>query len=257
MDGEAALGVVEIVQDETVSDDARGEKGVLALGHDLQPVRGIRSLDVDGDHAVARRVVVGQEIKTRSVVSEEAVVSIEFVQNGDDLPVEAGAFGPPQAQDVDAVPLVDALADREHRVAAIVGNLRAHQAVRKLGTCVDQRVGVLGGAERVVPDGHVLVDAALRGVGVRLGIAAVEEAPVVMGPGSLRVLDPAQVVVELLAAVHLHHVELPPVGARFREPVGEERAVFGERRHSHAGRAVLGEFVRIEQHFPAGRVLAR
>ena len=51
--------------------------------------------------------------------------------------------------------------------------------------------------------------------------------------------------------------ELPPVGARFGKPVGEQRAVFSERRHSDARRAVVGEFVRVEEHFPAGRVLAR
>ena len=158
---------------------------------------------------------------------------------------------------MDAVPLLGALADHEDRVAAVVGDLGSHHAVRELGVGVDQGVIVLGGPERVVPDGEVQVDAALCRVRIGLGIAAVEEAPVVVGPGSARELDPAEVVGELLAARDLHHVELPPVGARFAQPVGEQRAVLRECRHAHAGRAVLGQLVRVEQHLPAGRVLAR
>ena len=257
VDGEAALRVVEIAEDEAVPDDACDEQGVLALRDDLQPVAGIRAPDVDRHHPVARRVVVGQEVETLAVVAEEVVGGVELVEDGHDRPGEARRCRPPQVQHVDAVSLVGALADPEDRVAAVVGNLGVHHAVRELGVGVDQRVVVLRGPERVVPDGLVPVDAALGGAGVRLGVAAVEETAVVVGPGSARELDPAQVVVEFVAARDLHHVELPPVGARFSKRVGEERTVLGERRHADARGAVLGKFVRIEQHFPTGRVLAR
>ena len=89
VDGEAALRVVEIAEDEAVPDDARNEQGVLALRDDLQPVAGIRAPDVDRHHPVARRVVVGQEVETLAVVAEEVVGGVELVEDGHDLAVEA------------------------------------------------------------------------------------------------------------------------------------------------------------------------
>ena len=84
-----ALRVVEIAEDEAVPHDARDEQGVLGLRDDLQPVAGIRPPDVDRHHAVARRVVVGQEVEALAVVAQEVVGGVGLVEDGHDLAVEA------------------------------------------------------------------------------------------------------------------------------------------------------------------------
>jgi hypothetical protein len=60
---------------------------VVTLSHDRLPIRPHGIAGIDGDQAAARGVEIGLEPEDRTVVVDELISSVEFVQQLDNLRV--------------------------------------------------------------------------------------------------------------------------------------------------------------------------
>ncbi len=247
VDERPRVGVVQVAGDELVVDDADVLQHVGFLGDDRAPVRTRRSLRVDGDQTVARRVEVRQEVKHRPVVADERVAGVEIVEQPDHRAAESRRLWVDQIDIVDPVPLVGAVPYAHDPVAAIVRHRDPEAPLGLVRPLVDQPVLSLRRADAVVVQLLIAVRRLVRLPRLGLRIAAVEEAGPVMRPGSPREFDPPQVVAEVTARLHVADEELAPVRAAGRRRVDHPLAVLRKRETADRDRPVLRQLVRVQQ----------
>ena len=122
----------------------------------------------------------------------------------------------------------------------------AEPPLRLIGPGVDLHVGVLGLAE-LVPVQPLVDQLLLQRIG-GLGVAGVVQRLAVRRPGHPGELDPAQLVAELLRAVHAHHPPHPPVRAAVRDRVGQPPSVRRRAPACQGDRAVRRQRHGVDEH---------
>jgi hypothetical protein len=204
---------------------------------------GGRPARVDGDHPAARGVLVRLEPEDRPVVVDDAVLVLEVADQLDGGRVLAGV----QVLVEDAVLVVGPLGDGDDQVAAVVGDGAGELPLLLVGAFVDEPVLRLRGAEPVVVQLLVVVGPLQVLAGLRLGEAAVVEAPAVLRPRGARELDPAQVVLAVAAGLDVADLPLLPVGAGRGQAVGEPFPVVADGGAGQGDGAVGRQRVGVEQ----------
>ncbi len=242
-DLDLGVGVLEVLDDQAVVDDAHPFERLGRLRDHLPPALARRLPRVDRDDAAARRAVVGLEPEDRAFVAEEQVGGVEAVEQPGDRGVRHR-----EVQEGDTVLDLGALPDVDHQVAAVLGDVALEAQLFLIGPLVDQAVGGLRRADAVVVE--LLVVVRLLHLLARFGlvVAAVEEALAVVGPGGARELDPLQPVGEVAAGRHLAHLPLLPVRATGGQAVGDAPAVLAHRVAGERDGAVGRQGVGIDQH---------
>src|SRR5690606_36076981 len=137
--------------------------------------------------------------------------------------------------------------DVDDQVLAVLAHAPVKLPVGVLGIGVDQLVGLLLAAERVIKELLILVD--LLELLARPGgiVGAVEEALVVGGPRDPGELAPLEQIRAVLAGRNLADLPALPVGAGVGQRVGQVLAVVADRQRGDRGGAVLAQQVGIEQ----------
>ena len=168
-----------------------------------------------------------------------------------------GAFGFAEVGVVEPVLVVGPLEHQDEEVAAVLGHAAVDDPLRQVLALVDEHVLRLRRADAVVVERVVGQRRLEHLVPRRLRIARVEEPLAVLGPRDVREAHPAHLVGQILPRGHVAHLHRAPVGAAFRQAVGEERPVGRGRPLPHRHRAVLGDDVGVEHDRRLGRERAR
>jgi hypothetical protein len=218
---------------------------VFGLRDDVHPVLALGLGGVDRDDLAPRCVEVGLEPQHGAVVAKQAVLGVEVVQQRRDVPAALG-----QILEVDPVLLLGALPDVDDQGLTVVGDHTGVAPLGLLGVVVDQFVLGLGGADLVEVQLLVEVDLLQRVLG--LGVAAVEEAAVVVGPGGAAELDPLEGVLHGLAGLHVQHGPGVPVRTTIGAAVGHVSAGLADRGPAEGDGAVLGPAVGVQQQLGLG-----
>ena len=113
---------------------------------------------------------------------------------------------------------------------------------------VDQHVGRLRCADAVKKDLLVVVQALELRPFLRLVVAAVEEALVVLRPARAGKLGPLDMVRQVLARLDVPHLPFVPVRPGDRNGIGEELRVVADVKSGGRYRAIFRQQVRIEEH---------
>ena len=96
---------------------------------------------VDRDDAAPRCIEVGAEIEARALVSDEAVVRVEIVEQLERRGGELGVQRVLQVDDLDPVAAVGAEPQADHEIAPVLGHVPRHSPVGVLEPLVDELVG--------------------------------------------------------------------------------------------------------------------
>src|SRR5262249_37867596 len=140
-----------------------------------------------------------------------------------------------------------AIRDSEDREPLVLGRRYAVESLRMRGVLIYQLIRGLGRPDLVKVDLMVLVFGRKLVTFFRLGIAAVIKTLAL--PRDSRNLHPLQRIGQYVAGRALDHAILLTGGAAERDAVGRVFAVFRKREGAESRSAVLGPFVRIDQHF--------
>ncbi len=233
---------MQVGRDKHVIDQADTLQDIRRLRDDLLPVRAVWIGDVNGNDLRQRCVEVGHEVEKGTIVADEGIVGIEFVEQLDDLSLLRR-----EVLVKDPVLTVRALPDRDDQVAAVVGDATVEAPLLVVGSFIDQLIGRLGRADAVIVEFVVVVRSLVGQPLPGLGVATVEKPLPVVGPGSVGELDPLQVVFEVSPTLYLTNPPSLPVGAGGREPVGQLFPIFTDRIIGERHRAIFRKLVGIEK----------
>ena len=128
--------------------------------------------------------------------------------------------------------------------AVVVGHLGAISIVRVRFVGINQLVIRLLGAEAVVINLHELVFVGKRLARFVHGVAAIKEAVAV--PSGTGEFGPSDGVFQQLVVFQIFHADGAPVGAAFRDFVGQVAAIFGKSNAADGGGAVLGKGIGVQ-----------
>ncbi len=235
----------EVGRHEVAIDELDGANRVVALRDQLGPVLRSRLAQIDGDHAAARSCSVGEEVELHPGVAQKLVARGETGQQlGGFARLDAAA----QIGDDDARLGIGADFDGDDQIPAIVGDVGRKAPVLVVWPRVDQRIIGLGVPETMVVELLLEVQRFEFIARLGLGVAGVEEALGIGGPGWIGELDPAQLVALVFPGGDVSHPPALPIRAGFGHAPHDLRAVGRAPRPRQRDRAVFGERVGIEQH---------
>ena len=123
---------------------------------------------------------------------------------------------------VNSLPGVGPDPDGHYQIPAIVGDVNAEAPVGLIEPLVHQNIVGLDGPDPMVVDLHVPILAHHGLAGPGLGIARVEEALAVPGPGGARKLDPAKMVAQIDTVGHPADFEFLPIRSARGDPIEQE-----------------------------------
>ena len=112
----------------------------------------------------------------------------------------------------DAVAMIGAVPDADDEIAAILADFAGEAPFLVIGPLINEHVVALQGSDAMVVDGGVERQPLEFSPLLRLGIAAIEEALAVVGPGNAGELDPLELVAQILAGANIEDVPGVPVG---------------------------------------------
>ena len=212
--------------DEPIDGDLpRDQPGALdrvsALGHDRLPVGGVGAIDWNRNDLAVGRVLVRSQIHHPVDDAERVVLRVGNRIERADWRIDAGRMRMAQVFDEELILRIGPLVGDDPQIAAGFVACRPQEQSRIVRAFVDQAVGRLRRAERVVI--HLVI--AQRHLQTlarrRFGIALVEEPAAVLRPHHVAELGPFDLVGLLLAVREIAHVVGDPVGSAFRLAVDE------------------------------------
>ena len=225
--------------DDLVAHEGHSVQDAVALREDILPGREGGIVDVGRHQSVERRLAVGEEVDGVSVRLDRAARILHVGRNPDEFSVRNT-----QVFDIEIVPEIGSVFVEEgHRLLFIgVQKIEPQRFVRVL---VVYGIFALRGADLVVE--YLVALVFDREFMPLLGnaVGAVEEA--VPQPGGAGEFGPFDVVFQQRAGLHVHHVEFLPVASAAGDTVCHQTAVLVEIGALERDRAVVREFVRIEE----------